>query len=103
MGGDARAEGGASAGQGGRQVFIVDREGEPIHSRRENTILAGLALWPTYLSVETSSVRRADDAREMLEKHVPGMVRFRRRRDGTAEWLITQLRNPDSSAIPPHP
>ena len=87
----------------GRLVFIVDREGEPIHSRRENTVLAGLALWPTYLSVETSSVRRADDAREMLEKHVPGMVRFRRRRDGTEEWLIAHLRNPDASTSPPHP
>ncbi|MGH7625740.1 MAG: hypothetical protein ACREOJ_10520 [Gemmatimonadaceae bacterium] len=34
---------------------------------------------------------------------LPGMLRFRVRRDGTMEWLLAHGREPDSSASPPHP
>lgn len=87
----------------GRLGIIVDRDGGSIDSRWENTVLAGLALWPTLLRVEASSIRRADDSRAMLETHLPGMLRFLVRREGTTEWLLAHGREPDSSANPPHP
>jgi len=64
------------------------KPGNATHRGWDNTVMGRAIVGPRSLRVETNSIRRADELRGAIERHLGGMVRFRLRQEtNTADVL----------------
>jgi hypothetical protein len=63
----------------GETVFVFTKPGNAMHRNWDNTIIGRAVVAERHVRVETNSHRRADALRAILERALPGLLRFRLR------------------------
>lgn len=74
--------------EGSDTVFVVTKAGNPVHRSWDNTVVGRIVLSSSRLTAETNSLRRADSLRSAIEAHLPGVVRFRLRKEENTSALM---------------
>lgn len=85
----------------GDTVFVVTKEGNAMHQSWSNTIVGRIVLKRDRLVVETMSERRADALRAMIENGLPGLVRFRLRKEDNTDQFLAEARESAARHPPP--
>ncbi len=75
--------------QGGDTVFVVTKQGNPVHRSWSNTVTGRIVLAQTRLTAETNSTRRADALRSEIETRLQGLVKFRLRKEENTAQLVS--------------
>ena len=86
---------------GGAMVIGFVREGNAMNKAMPSTLLGRVRVHDARLTLETTSIKRADALRSQIETACAGLVRYRVRDHSDPEVLLERARNAPSRPPPP--